>query len=65
MVNSGLSLQVHHLFAVYSGGKLDLDGGGYQPNVGMTGPGVGIGIYNKVIQNIQNIRHIYMLHEEA
>ena len=43
MVNSGLSLQVHHLFAVYSGGKLDLDGGGYQPNVGMTGPGVGIG----------------------
>ena len=43
MVNSGLSLEVHHLFAVYSGGKLNLDGAGYHPNTNQTGPGVGIG----------------------
>ena len=42
-MNSGLSLTVHHLFAVYSGGQLNLDGAGYQPNTEQNGTGVGIG----------------------
>ena len=42
-MNSGLDLIVHHLFAVYSGGKLSLDGAGYQPNTNQTGTGVGTG----------------------
>ena len=42
-MNSGLSLTVHHLFAIYSGGELNLDGAGYQPNTNQNGSGVGIG----------------------
>ncbi|KAL4226615.1 hypothetical protein ACF0H5_014598 [Mactra antiquata] len=42
-VNTGLTMIVHHLIAVYSGGKLDLSGSGYRPNTGLEGPGAGIG----------------------
>ena len=42
-MNSSLDLIFHHLFAVYSGGKLSLDGAGYQPNTNQTGTGVGTG----------------------
>ena len=42
-MSSGLNLTVHHLLAVYSGGYLNLDGAGYQPNTDQVGKGVGIG----------------------
>ena len=42
-MESGLHLTVHHLFAVYSGGKLSLDGAGYQPNTNQNGTGIGTG----------------------
>ena len=42
-MSSGLNLTVHHLLAVYSGGKLNLNGAGYQPNTNQNGKGVGIG----------------------
>ncbi|KAK3576661.1 hypothetical protein CHS0354_004945 [Potamilus streckersoni] len=40
-VNTGLNMTVHHLFAIYSGGLLNLDGAGYQPNTDFAGPGSG------------------------
>ena len=44
-MNTGLNMTVHHLLAIYSGGKLDLSGSGYQPNSGgQEGPGAGIGM---------------------
>lgn len=43
-MNTGLNMTVHHLLAVYSGGKIDLSGAGYQPNSGLEGPGAGIGM---------------------
>ena len=52
-MNSGLDLIVHHLFAVYSGGKLSLDGAGYQPNTNQTGTGVGTGKF-MFIANLSN-----------
>ena len=42
-VNSGIFFKVHHLFAVYSGGKVDLDGAGYLPNVNLPISGTGYG----------------------
>jgi len=42
-VNTRLNMTVHHLLAVYSGGKIDLSGAGFRPNSGMEGPGAGIG----------------------
>ena len=42
-VNSGIYFKVHHLFAVYSGGKVDLDGAGYLPNVNLPVSGTGFG----------------------
>lgn len=42
-MNTGLNMTIHHLLAIYSGGKLDLSGAGYQPNSGLEGPGAGIG----------------------
>ena len=42
-VNSGIYFKVHHLFAVYSGGKVDLDGAGYLPNVNLPVSGSGFG----------------------
>ncbi|WAR26294.1 hypothetical protein MAR_011998 [Mya arenaria] len=42
-INTGLNMTVHHLLAVYSGGKIDLSGAGYQPNSGKEGTGAGIG----------------------
>ena len=56
-MNSGLDLIVHHLFAVYSGGKLSLDGAGYQPNTNQTGTGVGTGTF------VNNLIPIRMVHE--
>lgn len=38
-------MTVHHLLAVYSGGKLDLSGAGFQPNGDQKGPGAGVGVY--------------------
>ena len=42
-MNSGIYFKVHHLFAVYSGGKVDLDGAGYLPNVNLPVSGSGFG----------------------
>ena len=44
-MNSALNVTTHHLFAIYSGGKLNLAGGGYQPNTIHDGQGNGVGKY--------------------
>lgn len=46
-VNTGLDITVHNLLAVYSGGRLDLSGAGYQPDTVeavFDGPSPGVGM---------------------
>lgn len=46
-MNTGLDITVHNLLAVYSGGRLDLSGAGYQPDtveVVYDGPSPGVGM---------------------
>jgi ABC-type enterobactin transport system permease subunit len=38
-------MTVHHLLAVYSGGKLDLSGAGFQSDSVNHGPAPGIGMF--------------------
>lgn len=46
-MNTGLNMTVHHLLAVYSGGKVDLSGSGHRPNTGFEGQGAGIGMLKR------------------